>query len=171
MTVGQADAPVVTVIAIGNPYRRDDGAGAAVLAGLAEQFAGDARVRLVELDGESVRLVQAWEGSGVVWLVDAVRSGRLPGSVHEVDATQLADLDDSGRRLGGGHLMGLAEAVDLARALDLLPRVLRVLGIEGVDFDHGEGLSEVVRRGVAEAVAVLRRDLERTLGPDPEPAR
>ncbi|MCB1292838.1 MAG: hydrogenase maturation protease, partial [Mycobacterium sp.] len=94
MTTAHGAAPVVTVIAIGNPYRRDDGAGAAVLAGLAEQFAGDARVRLVELDGESVRLVQAWEGSGVVWLVDAVRSGRLPGSVHEVDATQLADLDD-----------------------------------------------------------------------------
>ncbi len=148
-------APHVTVIGIGNPYRRDDGAAAAVLRQLAEEFTGDPDVRLVELDGESVRLVQAWEGSRVVWIVDAVRSGRPPGTVHEVEATRLADLDDSGRRLGGGHLMGLSEAVELARALDLLPAELRVLGIEGEDFDHGEGLSPSVREGVHAAAALL----------------
>ena len=148
-------APLVTVIGIGNPYRRDDGAAGAVLRQLAEHWGDDPRVRLVELDGESVRLVQAWEGSQRVWIVDAVRSGRPAGTIHEVDAQHLADIDDTGARLGGGHLMGLGEAVDLARALDLLPADLRILGIEGVDFDNGEGLSQEVAAGVHAAADFL----------------
>ena len=38
-------APLVTVIGIGNPYRRDDGAAAAVLQRLATQWSADPRVR------------------------------------------------------------------------------------------------------------------------------
>jgi hydrogenase maturation protease len=148
-------APPVTVIAIGNPYRQDDGAASAVLTQLAERLGGDERVRLVDLDGESVRLVQAWEGSSLVWIVDAIRSGRPPGSLHEVDATRLGELDDHGVRIGGGHLMGLREAVDLARVLDLLPADLRVLGIEGESFDNGEGLSPAVATAVVAAAETL----------------
>lgn len=143
MTAAPA-APPVTVIAVGNPYRRDDGAGAVVLARLAERLGDDPRVRLVELDGEPVRLVQSWEGSAAVWIVDCVRSGRPPGTLHEVDAQRLGELDDRGARMGGGHLLGLGDAVELARVMGYLPAELRVLGIEGVDFDHGEGLTPAV---------------------------
>lgn len=156
-------APPVTVIAIGNPYRGDDGAGAAVLSLLAERFDGDDRVRLVELDGESVRLMQAWEGSQIVWIVDAVRSGRPPGSFHEVDPARLDELDDRGARIGGGHLLGLGEAYALARVLDALPAELRVLGVEGESFDDGEGLSPSVRRGVAGATAYLAGEIAKVL--------
>ena len=156
-------APPVTVIAIGNPYRRDDGAGGAVLSSLRDRLGDDERVRLVELDGESVRLVQAWEGSSTVWIVDAVRSGRPFGSFHEVDATRLADLDDTGARLGGGHLMGLGEAVELATVLDLLPPCLRVLGIEGESFETGEGLSASTQRGADAAATFLLGEVTVTL--------
>ncbi|MBI4935371.1 MAG: hydrogenase maturation protease [Actinobacteria bacterium] len=156
-------APQVTVIAIGNPYRRDDGAGGAVLTALGARFGDDERVRLVELDGESVRLVQAWEGSTTVWIVDAVRSGRPFGSFHEIDATCLADLDDTGARLGGGHLLGLGEAVELATVLELLPPRLRVLGVEGETFENGEGLSESTRRGVESAANFLIAEVSAAL--------
>ena len=156
-------APPVTVIAIGNPYRRDDGAGGAVLSSLAERFGDDARVRLVELDGESVRLVQAWEGSSTVWIVDAVRSGRPFGSFHEVDATRLGELDDTGARLGGGHLMGLGDAVELATVLDLMPACLRVLGVEGESFENGEGLSASTQRAVDAAADFLVAEVSAVL--------
>lgn len=159
-----ADLAVVTVIGIGNPYRRDDGAAGAVVARLRERWGEDPRVRLVELDGESVRVMQAWEGTQVVWIVDAVRSGRPPGTLHEVDAQCLADLDDTGARLGGGHLMGLADSVELARALDRLPAELHVLGIEGEDFGDGEGLSAGTAAGVDRAVDVLSQVLAAAVG-------
>jgi hydrogenase maturation protease len=152
----------MTVIGIGNPYRRDDGAAACVLARLAPLI-DPAQVRLVELDGEPVRLVQSWEGSRSVWLVDAVRSGRPIGSFHEVAADRLADIDDRAVRLGGGHLMGLGDAVDLARALDLLPGAVCVLGIEGVDFTDGVGLSAEVDAGCTAAAAHLAAEIQRAL--------
>ena len=52
-------APPITVIGIGNPYRHDDAAGLVVLASLSQRFAAEQRIRLVELDGEPVRLIQS----------------------------------------------------------------------------------------------------------------
>jgi hydrogenase maturation protease len=151
----------VTVIAIGNPYRGDDGVGAAVLSLVGESIGRDPRVRLAELDGEPVRLMLAWEGSSTVWIVDATSSDRPAGSIHEVDAAEMRVADDSWRGVGGGHALGLSEAVDLAAVLGLLPVELRVLGIEGASFDHGEGLSPAVSAAVPEAatrlVAAVRR--------------
>jgi hydrogenase maturation protease len=147
--------PPVTVVAIGNPYRSDDGAGAAVLARLAALLGEEPRVRLVELDGEPVRMVQSWEGSTAVWIIDCVRSGRPPGSIHEVDAARLGELDDRGARLGGGHLLGLADAVELARVIGALPPELRVVGIEGECFDFGVGLTEVVDQACSQAASNL----------------
>jgi hydrogenase maturation protease len=162
-------APVVTVIAVGNPYRRDDGVGAAVLAEVARRLGDEANVRLVELDGEPVRMVQAWEGSSIVWIVDATSSDRPPGSVREVDARRLGDNDRSWRGLGGGHALGVREAVEFAAALDRFPPEVRVLGIEGETFDHGEGLTPAVADAVplaaARLVAAIRRTLETTRTP------
>jgi hydrogenase maturation protease len=79
-------APPITVIGIGNPYRHDDAAGLVVLARLEQRFGDDVRVRLVELDGEPVRLIQAWEGSDTVLIIDAVKSLQPAGTVHQLTA-------------------------------------------------------------------------------------
>ncbi len=141
-------APLVTLIAVGNPYRRDDGVGAAVLAAVGESLGPDPRVRLAELDGEPVRMMQTWEGSSTVWIVDATSSDRRPGSLHEVDARRLGEGAGSWRGVGGGHALGPREAIELAAGLDRLPAEIRVLGIEGETFDHGEGLTPAVAAAV-----------------------
>jgi hydrogenase maturation protease len=157
--------PAVTVIAIGNPYRGDDGVGAAVLSLVGQSLGCDARVRLAELDGEPVHMMLAWEGSSTVWIVDATSSDRPPGSLHEVDAASLREDDSAWRGVGGGHALGLSEAVDLAAVLGLLPDELRVLGIEGASFDHGEGLSPAVSAAVPEAAARLVAAIRRSVAP------
>jgi hydrogenase maturation protease len=55
--------------------------------------------------------------------------------------------------LGGGHLLGLGEAMDLAQALEKLPPQLEVIGIEGADFELGEGMSAAVT-GACKTVAL-----------------
>jgi hydrogenase maturation protease len=159
VSVSASQAPEVTVIAIGNPYRGDDGVGAAVLSLVRDSLGCDAR--LVELDGEPVRTMLAWEGSSRVWIIDATSSDRPPGSIHEVDAARLREDDSAWRGVGGGHALGLSEAVDLAAVLGLLPAELRVLGIEGSSFDHGEGLSPAVAEAVPVAAARLVHAIRR----------
>ncbi len=155
--------PVITVIAIGNPYRRDDGVGAAVLAALGRQLGPEPRVRLAELDGEPVRMMQAWEGSSTVWIVDATSSDRPSGSVHEVDARRLGDGESSWGAVGGGHALGLREAIEFAAALDRLPAEIRVIGIEGETFDHGDGLTPAVADAVPVAADRLLASIRTSL--------
>ena len=52
---------------------------------LRERAPEDVEVR--ELEGEPVTLVEAWNGAGSVFVVDAVKSGSRPGTVHRLDAT------------------------------------------------------------------------------------
>ena len=58
------------------------------------------------------------------------------------------------------HLLGVAEAVELARALDRLPGRTIVYGIEGAVFDTGAELTEAVATAAALVAASIRRELE-----------
>ena len=140
------------VIGVGNEWRGDDGAGLAVARRLR-----DAGVRAVARGGEPVGLLDAWEGEPRVILVDAVDSGARPGSVHRVDATAGALPPELFRT--STHHLSVADAVELARALDRLPQQLEVYGIEGRDFSAGGRLGPEVEAAVAHVVAELRERL------------
>jgi hydrogenase maturation protease len=137
------------VIGVGSPYRRDDGVGLEIVRRLADALPEGHGIDLRELDGEPVRLMQAWQDADEVYLIDAVRSGAAAGTLHRLRPEQLHASQESQPagevRLGGGHLMGVEDAIALARVLDQLPRSLVVLGIEGADFDAGVGLTPAVR--------------------------
>ncbi len=156
-------ATPITVIGIGNPYRHDDAAGLVVLDRLRQAYAADGRVKLIELDGEPVRLIQAWEGSTTVLIVDAVRSLQPPGTIHHFDAEGLTGAAGEGVALGGGHLLGLGEAVDLARALGQMPPRLEVIGIEGADFELGLGISPSVTEACEQAALQLIERIDHAL--------
>jgi hydrogenase maturation protease len=68
---GPGDAPSV-VIGVGNEFRRDDGAGPAVIARLRGLVPPG--VDLVVTDGEPTRLIEAWTGAALAVVVDAVRA-------------------------------------------------------------------------------------------------
>ncbi|HMA47842.1 MAG TPA: hydrogenase maturation protease [Frankiaceae bacterium] len=148
----------VVVIGVGNPFRRDDGAGPAVVRRLAGNV--PAHVRLVESDGEPTRLLDAWSGADLAVVVDAVRSdavhspGVAAGTVHDVrDPAALLPI-----AAASSHAVPLTVALDLAAALGRQPARLVVYGIEGADFGDGVGLSPPVARSAA-AVAGELADL------------
>jgi hydrogenase maturation protease len=130
---------------MGNTFRRDDGAGAEVARRLRRLAPND--VTILELDGEPASLLDAWEGADEAYVVDSVR-GDTPGAVHHVQLGASKEIP-AGHDQGSTHTLGLGEAVELARVLDRLPPTLTIIGIEGVDFSTGEGLSEEVGRATA----------------------
>ena len=83
-------------------------------------------------------------------LVDAVRSGAPPGTIHRLDAR--AGPVPTGFFHYSTHAFSVAEAVELARSLDQLPPHLIVYGIEGEKFAAGVGLSLVVEQAVETVV-------------------
>ncbi|MGZ6729474.1 MAG: hydrogenase maturation protease [Gaiellaceae bacterium] len=140
---------------IGNAWRNDDRAGLAV-ARLLEGALPEG-VELLEREGEPTSLIDSWEGAEAVWLVDAVSSGAEPGTVHRHDASE-RELPATLFRTSTHHF-GLAEAVELARALGRLPETTVVYGIEGANFQTGETLSPEVEAAAARVADAVREEV------------
>jgi hydrogenase maturation protease len=137
------------IIGIGNIYRSDDGAGIAAIRQLKGQL--PARVRVLEASGEGTALVETWKDAASVILIDAVRSGAPPGTIHRLDARN--DKIAAELFLCSSHAFSLAQAIELARALNQLPQHLIVYGIEGQSFKAGEMLSPPVEAAIGRVVS------------------
>lgn len=152
------------VVALGDPCRADDGVGPVVARDVAAlRLPG---VTVVE-HREPADLLDLWADREPVVVVDAVRSGAPPGTVHAVDVTADGGVLPTGRRpsAAGTHGVGLAEVVALARALGRLPGRLVVVGVEGVSSARGGPLTPAVAAAVPEAVRAVRDVLDAAVRP------
>jgi hydrogenase maturation protease len=145
----------VVVIGVGNEYRRDDGAGLAVVARLHDRVPPG--VELVLTDGEPTRLIEAWTGAALAVVVDAVRADPpRPGRVHRF----VLDRPLAGAtRTASSHGFGLDDAIRLALALDRMPGRLIVHAIEAADLDQGTGLTPPVAAAVDQVASAVLSDL------------
>ena len=144
------------IIGVGNAYRGDDGAGIVAARKIAAQRLPG--VQVVEMNGEGTSLVEAWKETPSVLLVDAVSSGVVPGTIHRFEA-QAGPLP-TGLEHHSSHFFGVAEAVEVARALGRLPPRLVIYGIEGALFAPGQGLSPEVEGAVGEVVDRLASEIK-----------
>lgn len=147
--------PAALVIGVGNPMRRDDGAGPAVVRSLLNKLPKD--VAVIEHHGDGLKLLQIWQDIDKVVLVDAAFSGALPGTIFCFDGieTELPARIFS----HSSHLIGVVEAVEMARALGRLPEKLIVYGIEGATFDYGDDLSDAVADAVKDVASKILSDV------------
>ena len=130
----------VVIIGVGNPYRRDDGVGPAVVEQLRRR--GLAGVTLAECDGEPTRLLDLWADADLAVVIDAVVTGSpRPGAIHR---RSLRHPSLSGGRPTSSHGIDLSGAVGLAAALGRLPGTLLLYAVEAADTSLGVGLSPEV---------------------------
>ena len=155
--------PAVAVIGMGNPVRRDDGVGLRVARRLEALFLPGVEVRT---HGGGLGLMDAWQGAPATVVVDAVSSGVPAGTVSRFDASERPLPASLGARCST-HDFGLGNAIELARAMDRLPDRLIVIGVEGIDFGHGRGLSGAVECAVDRAVEAVLQEI----GPLATPGR
>jgi hydrogenase maturation protease len=138
------------VIGVGTPHG-DDAAGLALAARL-EAAGLPEGVRAVSCQRPGVDLPDVLAGADAAVLVDAMRSGRPPGSVARLAPDALPVL-----RSVSSHGLGVADGLALAEALGRRPRRLALVGIEAVGSE-GDALSPEVR-GALDVAAVLVRSL------------
>ena len=143
------------VIGVGNRWRSDDAVGLDVVDRLRDTL--PAEVELMEREGEPTSLIDAWEGADAVWVVDAVSSGAEAGTLHRLDAGE-RELPAELFRTSTHHF-GLAEAVELARAVGSLPKRFVVFGIEAGELGLGNTLSPAVADAVDRAAAAVREEV------------
>jgi hydrogenase maturation protease len=148
-----ADRPEPLIVGLGNRLRADDAAG---LAAAEIIVARRPELRALPYEGEPLGLVELWAGVDSAIVIDAV-AGDRPGRIW-----RLSDPEPLLGRLpaaGSTHLLGLAETIELCRALGRAPRELTVIGIEAERFGLGEGLSPPVRRAAESVAAAILAEL------------
>ena len=141
------------VVGVGNELRGDDAVGLHVARALT-----DIDAAVVECEGEPVGLLDSWDGYDRAILVDATESGAEPGTVRRLPADEQPLPPELQR--SSTHLLGVAEAVELARALGRLPARTVVYGIEGASFDTGAALSPEAAAAVEVVAAAIRREVD-----------
>ncbi|MCC6589243.1 MAG: hydrogenase maturation protease [Bryobacterales bacterium] len=128
----------MTIIACGASNRADDEAGLLVASLL--QLRG---IPVTTYSNGGLGLLQVLSSSGTVLLIDAVQSGRPPGTITVCNASN--DPLPIEPHTASSHGFGVAHAIELARTLGNLPESLIVIGIEGRCFAIGAAMSPEVR--------------------------
>lgn len=151
---------MIRIIGIGSPFGADS-CGLAAARRLEREPPAGAQV--VAVDRPGAALVDLLDGIDAAILIDAIRSGAPPGTVHDVD---LREVLRSSPRPASSHDFGVAAAIHLAEALGKLPPRGRLLGIEIAPRPSGtctdgdaavqDGLAGVVGRTREWVVAFLR---------------
>lgn len=145
----------VLIIGVGNIQRGDDGAGLLVAQALRAKHL--ATVTVEESSGEIASIVELLQAASDVIVVDAMRSGKPAGTALWIDPLSAAS--DAGATISSTHGFGVAQAIELLKALGKLPPRIRILGIEGQHFALGSAVSPKVHEGVAKAVRMIVRAL------------
>jgi len=157
----------VMVIGVGSEFRRDDGAGPAVIDRLRGTV--PASIELLCSDGEPTRLMETWTHAAVAIVVDTVSGGdSAPGTLHRFVVPEPAG--DQGNPLAPGqqqsaaapassHGLGLGAAIELSRVLSRLPALLILHGVQGEAFGFGQRFSPAVSAAIDDLTARVRADV------------
>ena len=142
--VGDRSRPGIVVAGLRNEYRRDDGAGPVTAARIVAQLPAEDIGPIVD----PLDLLGRWDNADLAIVIDAVRSGSTPGSVRVVELPS----GDGGHGKTSTHGISLGGVWRLAQAVGRAPARVIVVGIEGVDFGNGPGLSAAVDAAIPVAV-------------------
>ena len=116
----------LTVIGIGSRLRGDDAIGPMLIDKLSSL--PNSKIELVDAGSDALGILEFLQEREHVIIVDACRMGRKPGSIVEMDPSQIdMILKDDPISL---HGLGLAESIKMAQSLNMLPEDLKIIGIE-----------------------------------------
>jgi hydrogenase maturation protease len=146
----------IRIIGLGNELRGDDAVGLLAARQL-RQTIGD-RAEVIEADLAGVDLIESMKGARVAILIDAARSGKNPGMIHRLDASD----SPIGVRMRphSSHALGISDALELSRSIGVLPAKVIVYGVEAGNTEAGQALSSAVAKALDEVVGQIIRECE-----------
>jgi hydrogenase maturation protease len=150
------------IAGMGNALRSDDGFGVAVASTLLERPPSPG-VKVVEVGIGGIHLVhELLDGYDALVIVDSVDRASPPGSVFilepSVPRLECLSTDERQGLLADTHYAVPSRVLVMARALGILPPVVRIVGCQPADPDAlGTEMSEAVRGAVPRAVEEITR--------------
>jgi hydrogenase maturation protease len=146
----------IRIIGLGNGMRGDDAVGLMAARRIRQAIGKHAQVIEAEMAGAD--LIELMKGAHGVMLIDAARSGQAPGTIHRLDAS--AGPIGSQMFPRSSHALGTVDALELARAMGVLPATVIVYGVEVDNTEAGQPLSPLVATALDEVVARIVQECE-----------
>lgn len=144
----------IRVLGVGSPHG-DDRIGWLVAQALNDSFSST-EVSIVTLDRPGATLLHYLDGAEGVILIDALHGDQAPGTISSLSRRRLL------KRTGqwSSHQGGIAEALELGCALDMLPGRLLLMGIQASHFTpYQDEISPRLQQAIPEAAARVRSEL------------
>jgi hydrogenase maturation protease len=147
----------VLIIGFGNELMGDDGAGPATIRELAAQPLPPG-VRVEDGGTDALTLPGWWRGEREIWIIDAVRAGQPPGTIHRLDHEATLSLTAASSSC---HHLSLPECLRwIAHAYPQMGAVrYRLWGIEAASVTPGAGLSAPVSCAVSQVTGEVHAAL------------
>ena len=146
--------PRIIVLGIGNPLRRDDGAG---IRAIQELWKKECAPDVQYLDGGTSPDLPSLIEPGVekLVIVDALQGGKEPGYIYrlELDASHMPDQAPESL-----HGLGLLDGLKMLNMLGRQPRHVILIGIEPSDTSHGLQLSQQLESRLPALVEAVEKE-------------
>lgn len=144
-----------TVIGIGNILRADDGIGVHVTHRLKENRTD---IEVVDMATASIEMLEFIRGRDKVVIVDAIKTGAEPGTIHRISTHELGSSS-----FISTHDINLSCVLMLGRRLykEEMPEKLVILAIEGEDINsYSNELTTKVRLAIPKLLAEIGKELK-----------
>jgi hydrogenase maturation protease len=146
----------VTVIGLGNRYRRDDAVGITAAAALGELALPGVEVATDIVD--PLTLLDVWSGARFAVIIDAaVTTSSTAGRIR---CCNLEDVISSTQRLSS-HSIDVGRTYALGQALGRIPEALYIYAVDVADTGYGIGLTPQVEQAVPDVVALAAAEITR----------
>lgn len=141
----------ILVLGLGNPLMADDGVGIAALERLRAEYLVPRGVELADGGTWGMRLLPMLQDHSRVLFLDAIRTGRSPGTLVRLDGDAIP------RGVGVGklspHQVDLQDVLAAASLLGRVPSQMVALGVEPERVEMWVGLSPPVEAQLDALVA------------------
>lgn len=148
----------ILVAGVGNILRGDDGFGVAVAQTLLQTNKYGGKVTVFEAGIAGIALVQElMSGYDLLIIADTIHRGGAPGTIYVIEP-EVPELNEKAsyelhQSLTDAHYSDPSKVLILAKALNVLPHRVFLIGCEPTDYDELEAdLSPAVQRAVAVAL-------------------
>ena len=145
------------VIGVGNPAVSDDAVGIEVARWLKQDLAGVPGITVSEVYNDGLDLMEAMAGFDQAVLVDAIVTGRAPGTIHRLTLDDVSSRESASTN----HNESIAIALEFGRLSGVkIPETVHVWAVEAGELKaFREGLTEEVRKAIPVVAAEILQEL------------
>ena len=161
------EKPKVLIAGVGNELKQDDAFGIEFVKIFRESVHLPERIKLMEVGIGGIHLVQELHAVyDVLIMVDAVEWGKDAGHVYFKEMESVADINEmpvfeKRTFLADMHYTNPIRALMLAKALNVLPKKIYILGCEAaMHDDFAIGMSKEVTAAIPQAIEKLKSWLQ-----------